>query len=113
MLAVADFTWTLSQLLIYLLPAVALEYLAGSIDRPLADSLFARGDAFLGFDWSHFASWTGSHPVIQAVFVWTYASVLWQSGFVMLVGSATQAGDANGDFVWNVLISGQIGRAHV
>lgn len=107
-LAVADFTWTLSQLLIYLPPAVALEYLAASVHQPLADLLFARGDALLGFDWASFAYWANSHPVIQTLFIWTYTSVLWQSGLVMLVGSATQAGDTNGDFVWNIFISGLI-----
>jgi membrane-associated phospholipid phosphatase len=107
-LSVADFTWTFSQLLIYLLPAVALEYLAGSVGLPLADGLFVRGDALLGFDWTAFANWANSHWVVQNLFIWTYTSVIWQSGLVMLVGSATKAGDTNGDFVWTIMISGLI-----
>jgi membrane-associated phospholipid phosphatase len=105
-LAVADFAWTIGQLLIYLLPAAALEYLAATLDRPLADMLLARGDALLGFDWAAFANWVSAHSIVQTLFIWTYTSVIWQSGLVMLVGSATNAGDTNGDFVWNIMISG-------
>ena len=65
-------------------------------------------DAFLGFDWASFAKWADSHSAVQALFIWTYSSVIWQSGLVMLVGSATQVGDTNGDFVWSILISGLI-----
>ncbi len=107
-LAVADFSFTLAQLLVYLLPAASLEYLAASLNHPLFDWQLNAADALLGFNWASFAARVPPGTVAGTVLIWAYTSVIWQSGLVMLANSASQPGDTAGDFVWTVMLCGLI-----
>src|SRR5690242_6279876 len=49
--ASADYLQSVTQLMIMILPLVALTYLAATADRPLTDDMLARADALIGFDW--------------------------------------------------------------
>jgi membrane-associated phospholipid phosphatase len=107
-LAVADFSFTLAQLLVYLLPAASLEYLAATIGHPLFDWQLNTADALMGFNWASFAASVPPGTIAGTLLIWAYTSVIWQSGLVMLANSASRPGDTAADFVWTIMLCGLI-----
>ena len=67
--------------------AIRLNYLAATLNFPLQDTLFARADAALGFDWRTWASIAWLHPALIDVLIFCYRSNIYQP-FILVVALA-------------------------
>jgi hypothetical protein len=105
LMVTVDILLTLLQIGIFLPPAVAISYLAATMDRPLVDALLLRADAFIGFDWASFAAWVAARPVATTLFSWAYFSVIWQAALIIFLQCTREPGDTNGDLIWTLMIS--------
>jgi membrane-associated phospholipid phosphatase len=52
---------------------------------PMADPLFMRADAAIGFDWLSWFSWVDSHPKVYLILRYAYESVRFQLLLVVIV----------------------------
>ncbi|SEF11208.1 PAP2 superfamily protein [Burkholderia sp. WP9] len=55
-----------------------LSYLCVTTNAPLIDNSLVRFDLALGFRWPSVYEWVHSHPAVQRVLAWAYASGWWQ-----------------------------------
>ena len=65
--------------------AIRLNYLAATLNFPLQDTLFARADSALGFDWHTWASLAWSHPALINVLILCYRSNIYQPFVLILI----------------------------
>ncbi|MCY0149078.1 phosphatase PAP2 family protein [Hoeflea sp. G2-23] len=68
----------IAGLLLIMLPMVTANYMAMSLDMPLADELLANMDAAIGFDWHSFIAFVDARPLLAAAFGEAYQSFLIQ-----------------------------------
>jgi hypothetical protein len=61
-----------------------LSYVITAVDLPLKDSLLARLDQSLGFDWLHFLDLTNSSPLVAALLARVYQTTGWVTELVIL-----------------------------
>jgi membrane-associated phospholipid phosphatase len=65
--------------------AVTLSYVVGSWGGPFRDDVLRRADAQLGFSWTAWRMWLGSHPTLNALLSWIYPQVILATTAVTLV----------------------------
>jgi PAP2 superfamily len=92
----AGFFLALGQHVAFITASIALPTIAAAFDRPLLDATFTRWDWWLGFDWSAAAAWVAAHPTAQALLVFAYGSMFWQTLACVFVYSLR----ASGEFLW-------------
>ena len=61
------------------------QYIAASLDRPLADSWFAMADESLGLHVPSLVAWTKMHPVVNGIMLTAYRSLLFQLILVVAI----------------------------
>jgi len=105
LLASADYLQSVTQLMLMILPLVALTYLAATANFPLTDDVLARADALIGFDWQTASAWVEFRPILAEVLRLSYCSIEWQFFAVLFLVSVNRPGEVNGEFIWNFLVS--------
>ncbi|MDF1610477.1 phosphatase PAP2 family protein [Hoeflea sp. YIM 152468] len=65
-----------------MLPMVTANYMAMSLNMPLADDLLIRMDQALGFDWHSFIAFVDARPLLAGAFGKAYQSFLIQTALV-------------------------------
>src|SRR5690349_24567249 len=83
----ADYLQSVTQLMIMIVPLVALTYLAATANFPLTDDVLARADGLLGFDWQAATAWVDSRPILAQVLQFSYRSIEWQLFAVLFLVS--------------------------
>lgn len=92
----SSFFLALGQHVAFITASLALPTIAAAFDRPLLDKTFTRWDLWLGFDWNGAAAWTAAHPTAQAVLLFAYGSMFWQTLAFLFVYSLR----GSGEFIW-------------
>lgn len=69
-------------LFLIMLPMVTANYMAISLNMPLADDLLVKMDEALGFDWHSFIAFVDARPLLAAAFGVAYQSFLIQTALV-------------------------------
>ncbi|HWG78426.1 MAG TPA: phosphatase PAP2 family protein [Stellaceae bacterium] len=105
LLASADYLQSVTQLMLMILPLLALTYLAATTSFPLADEVLQRADGIIGFDWERANAWVDSYPILAEVLRLGYQSIQWQFFAVLFFVSVNRPGEVNGEFIWNFLVS--------
>jgi hypothetical protein len=59
------------------------QYAAAALNRPVIDPALAAADALVGIDVRELTAWTREHPMINAVLIRAYFTLLWQ--FLLIV----------------------------
>lgn len=103
--ASADYLQSVTQLMLMILPLVALTYLAATANFPLADDALARADGLIGFNWEAANAWVDSYPILAEVLRLCYQSIQWQFFAVLFFVSVKRPGEVNGEFIWNFLVT--------
>lgn len=76
-----------------------LSYVITAADLPLRDSLLARVDHSLGFDWLHFLDATNSIPFVAALLSSVYQTTSWVTELVILWLALTCNGERLAEFL--------------
>jgi membrane-associated phospholipid phosphatase len=103
--ASADYLQSVTQLMLMILPLVALTYLAATANFPLADDVLTRADGLIGFNWETASAWVHSYPILAEVLRLCYRSIQWQFFAVLFFASVKRPGEVNGEFIWNFLVT--------
>ncbi|MDF0583776.1 phosphatase PAP2 family protein [Bradyrhizobium yuanmingense] len=72
---------------------VTLSYLIAAADLPLMDSLLARFDHSLGFDWEHFLEITNSEPRASGLLAWAYRTTGWVTQLAVVWAGVASNGE--------------------
>jgi membrane-associated phospholipid phosphatase len=72
---------------------VTLSYVTTAAGLPLMDSLLARFDQSLGFDWQHFLEITNSEPRASGLLAWAYRTTGWVTQLVIVWVGLTGNGE--------------------
>ncbi|MEQ8480751.1 MAG: phosphatase PAP2 family protein [Hoeflea sp.] len=85
----------MAGLFLIMLPMVTANYMAMSLNLPLADELLVRMDEAIGFDWHGFIGFFNERPLLASAFSTAYQSFLVQVALVpmllLLLGEARRA----------------------
>ena len=85
--------------------AAILTYLTATLDFPLIDGELASMDTTLGFSWSAWFQFVNSHPLLKALFVVVYASLLPECAASIIYFAHIKRSDRIAEFLWGALIS--------
>lgn len=72
---------------------VTLSYLITAAGQPLMDSLLARFDQSLGFDWKYFLDITNSESRVAGLLAWAYRTTGWVTQLVIVWAGLTGNGE--------------------
>ena len=100
----ADFFCSVSQLVIFLTFAGGLQYIVFATNFPLADDMFLRADAALGFDWDRYRAWLAQHPTLEVVFHYAYSTTPLQVLALFFLHCMRRDDDGNGEFIWCFIV---------
>jgi hypothetical protein len=83
-----------------------LTYLGASIDAPLRDALFARFDAYLGFNWPAWNDFINRHAGWLAIQEFAYRSHVWQPALSVVLFALTRTQGRNAELFTASYIAG-------
>ncbi len=101
----AEILFYISLYYIFTFFSIQITYLCLSLGYPIQDTLLARLDLSLGFDWLRWAKFLQAHPLFMEILDQAYRSHFWQPFLIITVLAVTKPVEGNSELLMGLVLA--------